>query len=216
MIMWYGKTLVGFAAMLVLSLAGSVNGAITIVNDDFSNGLNGWTVFGPVVDGGGFARLYDDHMSFQGTLEQGFVVPVGAQSLSFSYVLSLTPDATSGSFLPDAFTASLLDPASNPILSTPGYTDYFYHDDGGTVDFDPGIVSKSGNTVTLDLSSVPAGTNARIVFDLYMGDDGWTTQADVHYVGVEPEQSAVPEPISAVVWAVLGIGLYVARRRLVA
>jgi hypothetical protein len=198
--------------VLVLSLSAQGSASV-VVNGDFSSGLTGWTSTGPVSDGGGFAVLFDDLSSFQATLEQQIVIPAGAQSLKFTYNLGYTPDGTSGSPLPDAFTASLLDLFNNPILSTTGFTDYFYHDLDGIIDYDPSIVSKSAGTVTLDLSSVPGGTTVRIVFDLYTGDDGRTTQANVDDVVVDAGSSTVPEPASVVVWLVLGIGgLFRARR----
>ena len=208
----------GLVALVSLLLVAAPADAAVIVNGDFSSGLTGWTTTGPVSDGGGFAVMTDDLVSGMASLEQAFVISALSQSLSFSYSLSAVPDGTAGSPFPDAFTASLLDPVTfAPILSTPGFTDYFYHDNSGFVDYDPSIVSVSGDTVTVDLSSVAAGTDALIAFDLLLGDDGLTTSVEIDNVEAAGEQVIIPEPASVVIWMVVfgasGLGAVLAQRR---
>jgi hypothetical protein len=170
---------------VLLLTAGGVAFGQPIVNGDFSSGLTGWTTTGPVSDGGGFAVLEEGTILMLTSLEQQFILPVGAKSLSFDYGLSSTPDGTSGFPFADGLSASLLDPATlDPILSTPGFSDFFFEDRAGAQSFDPSLVSIVGNRVTLYLTSVPDGTNALIVFDLLGGDDGFATQATIDNVAV--------------------------------
>ena len=183
-----------------------------ISNGDFIAGLSGWGTFGPVSDGGGFALLAENPDFAMTSLGQGFVIEGLDGWLSFDHRMASSPDGTSGWLWPDAFTASLLDPDGQPILSTPGFPDYFYSDNAGTVDYDPSIVTAAGDTVTLDLRSVPRGTSAYLVFDLLGGDDGYATTVEVDNVGI----TAIPAP-GAVVLGVIGLftaGAYL-RRRLV-
>lgn len=193
---------------ILILMAGPVFGQVT--NGDFSAGLTGWSTSGPVSDGGGFALLTEDPTFWQTSLTQQIVVPPETLSLSFEYELLSTPDGTSGYPVPDWFTASLLDPSTNaPILNTSGVTDYFYQARGGYPDFDPSIVSLLGNRVTLDLSSVAAGTDALLAFDLWGGDDGFATSVAIDNV----EFTVVPLP-GAVLLGTVGLALadYLRRR----
>ena len=200
-------------------------GATAITNGDFSAGLAGWTADIRVSDGGGFALLKEDPAFVVAvtTLEQQITIPDLAVALSFEYSLSWTAGGPTGFPLPDGLSASLLDPVTFvPILSMdaafPGFPDYFFHARSGNtfgvdVFYDPANVSwsASGN-VTLDLTSVPGGTDALVVFDLLGGDDGYVTEATVDNVFL----SVIPEPVTGttVVVAVAAIAAYVRRRRL--
>ncbi len=184
---------IGFMVLLVAS-AGQALG-ITVTNGDFSAGLTGWSHVGPVTDGGGFALLEEDPVLAVTSLEQQIVIPPGARSFSFDYGLVSTPDGSSGFPFSDGLAASLLDPVTfDPILNTPGFTDYFYEDRNGARSFDPSIVTVSGDRVTLYLHSIPGGTDALLAFDLLGGDDGFATQATVDNVAV----SVIPEPLTIV------------------
>ncbi len=196
----------------VLALTGHVS-ATTVTNGDFSAGLTGWTVAGPVSEVGGFAVIGEDPVYFNTILEQAIVVPAWAVSLSFEYSMSTTPDGTTGYPFPDALVAYLRDPVTlAPILATPGVPDYFYEERSGLQDFDPTIVAVVGNRVTLDLASVVAGTEALISFELLGGDDGYATTATIDNVRV----SVVPEPLTLVCVPMAAGGLtgYLRRRRL--
>ena len=174
-------------------------GVGVVQNGNFSSGLTGWTTSGPVTDSGGFALLAEDAVSAVTSLEQEIVIPAFAGSLRFDFTLSSEPDGTSGFPFPDGLAAYLLDPVTFvPILATPGFSDYFYLDRVGFDDYDPSIVRVDGNTVRLDVTSVPAGTPALIAFDLLGGDDGYATLATIDNVGV----SFIPEPVTA-----LGVAL---------
>lgn len=193
-------------ALCLVSLSPSLAISGAILNGDFSNGLGSWLAQGPVLESNGAALFEDDLVSFQASLSQQFMIPAGAMSLSFDYSLLTTPGGIIGG-LGDFFTVSLLDGASNPILSTPGFSDVFYADATGLIDFDPTIVDLSASLVTLDVSGVAANTQATLIFDLFVGDDGLVTSVsvdNVHLDGASPQP--IPEPTSVAVWsAFLGL-----------
>ena len=199
----------------VLLLASfGVQALADISNGDFSAGLSDWWFSGPVSGTGGYATLAEDPEFGMTSLWQEFVIGGSDGWLSFDHRMAFGPDGTSGLAWPDAFTASLLDPATGqPILSTtPGLPDYFYRDIADNVYYDSSIVTIAGDMVTLDLRSVPRGTSAYLVFDLLGGDDGYATTVEVDNVGI----TAIPAP-GAVVLGVIGLftaGAYL-RRRLV-
>ncbi len=177
-----------------------------LVNGDFSAGLSGWQLRGPVTDGGGDAVLAEHPTEIMTTLSQEFVIPPGAESLAFEFRLASEPDSTSGSPFPDAFAVSLLDPVTFvPLLSSPGVPDYFHVDVGGATEYDPALVNVVGDTVTLDLSSLgPADTF--LAFDLLGGDNGLATTVEVDNVVLSERQGfIIPEPAT-----ILGISFALA------
>lgn len=207
-------TCVGAAVGWLLVIAAQA-GAVGVTNGDFSAGLSGWSAFGPVSDGGGFALLEEDPVRGVTSLEQQIVIPAGARFLSIRYGISSTPDGTSGFPFFDGFVASLLDPATfDPILSSAGFTDFFFEDRAGLRQFDPSIVGVSGNILTLNLTSVPPGTDALIAFDLLGGDDGFATQATVDDVQVHARVGVVPEPLTlfGLPMGVAAVVVYLRRR----
>lgn len=198
---------------LLLLWASALAGANGITNGDFSDGLNGWTVTsGTVTDGGGHALLAENAAVLLSSLEQQFVMPEGISKLAFYYemVSAVDPGELTGGPA-DAFIASLLDAGTLlPILSTPGYPDFFYLADTGFMDFDPAIVTVSGGLVTLDLTSVMAliqGTQVILAFDLLGFYDGAATQVRVDNVAL------IPEPATLTLLALGGLGLLHRRRR---
>ena len=205
----FRRICVVLAAGVLFLAAGQVSADIT--NGDFSAGLTGWTTAGPVSDGGGYALFEEDPLFGVTSLEQEITIPAQALSLSFDYGLFSTPDGTSGYPLPDRFSAYLLDAVTrNPLLSRPGLTDYFFEDRRGFGAFDSTIVTVAGGTVTLDLTSIAAGTDALVTFDLLGGDDGFATQATVDNVSV----SLIPVPGAALLGVVgLASAGYRLRRR---
>jgi hypothetical protein len=204
------RNLTCLVALIAAACLASPAWGLGITNGDFSSGLVGWTPLGSVTNGGGFA-LFQEGQTFLNSLEQTFVIPGGAQSLSFDYVFTSTPGGPNISPIPDAFSAYLLDPVTfNPILSTPGFPDYFYHDSSGVTDYDPSIVMLSGNSVILNLTSVPGNANALLAFDFISSDNGLISQTTVDNV----QLTVIPEPLtaSAVCMALAGLGAYLRRR----
>jgi len=200
------------AAVVALGLLATPTWAIGITNGDFGLGLTGWSApFGSVSVVGGWAVL--DESTAITRLEQQFVIPGSAVSLSFDYALVFAPGELTGG-PPDSFTASLLGPTPpyNPLRSTPGYSDFFYEDSSGSQSYDSSIVTVVGSTVTLDLSGL-SGQDALLSFDLFGYDDGYVAQAKVD--NVKTTESVIPEPITAVgiSLTLAAAGMYARRRR---
>jgi len=192
-----------FVVIVGLALfSGSLVFAVpTIENGDFSTpGLSGWTVeYGTVTDGGGYALFEEDSFELSSTLSQEFTIPALALELSFDVELSAVPGGDDFGFPPDAFTASLLDPVTfDPLISNPGYTDYYFVDNQGLVET---VATVTGNTVSLDVSGL-RGLDALLSFDLWGGDDGMLTSVSVDNVNV----SVIPTP-GALLLAGIGTGL---------
>lgn len=206
------KAINSLLAAVILTASAGPAWSTSITNGDFSAGLTGWNTVGPVSDGGGFALMEEDPVFMLTTIGQEFGILALDGGLAFDYTMTFTPDGTSGAVFPDAFTASLLDPVTfDPILSTPGFADYFYRDNRGIIDYDPSIVTLVGDTVMLDLTAVPGGTDALLAFDLLGADDGFATQATVDNVVV----TEIPEPVTAIgaAMGLVSLGAYLRRRR---
>ena len=217
------------AALGLLAVASAASADLS--NPDFESSLSpAWTV-----NTGGSVSLFTDGLgdSFalfteptipgpaSSSLFQDFVIAPGLESLSFEYMLGAQGAFNDGGqALPDAFTARLLDPVSlNPIV---GATSYFYHDTRGVSDsllFDAGLVTldttasrPDWQTVTIDLSSLAAGTSARLQFDLFGTGilDGQSSYAGVDNLGITA--AIIPAP-SAALLALIGFGLIARFRR---
>jgi hypothetical protein len=167
--------------------------ATVVVNGDFSDGMNGWTVeSGNVSDGGGYALFEEHPVEILSTLKQGFTLPDWtSMSLSFDVKMSAVAGGAYDPFAwPDAFTASLLDPVTKePIIANPGRTDFFYIDNNNP------IITIGTLMLRLDLSGL-GGRNAALYFDLIGSDDGMLTTVTVDNVTV------IPEPCSLLLWLV--------------
>lgn len=135
-----------------------------LVNGSFDAGLTGWTTTGPVTANGGEAE-FREGSSLLTSLSQTFTLPAGATALSFD-ITGWNLEDRSGE-IPDAFEVSLLDDANNSVVATfrDGVTSFFNVAGDGTVRLADGV-SFDGRTVTLDLSSVSAGTEVTLYFDL--------------------------------------------------
>lgn len=184
--------------LLCISLPGFANPRLQ--NGDFSAGLSAWTVeYGRVADGGGFALFDEDPSSLTSTLSQQFTIPSAASEISFD-VLMASLGTYDPATWPDAFTACLYDnPVDlNPLISSPGYSDFFYTDHTGIVE---SVGSFDGTHVTLDVSAF-RGFDAYLVFDLLASDDGMATTINLDNVNV----SVVPVP-GGVFLCLVGLGV---------
>lgn len=178
--------------------------AAVIVNGDFSNGLNGWSVAAnpdTVSIAGGHATINEtgetvvnvstgiatasqsgDFSVLEIDLYQVFTVPTAPQTLQFT-LNNLTPD-TSGLNPPPGFGASLLDPTSKAALvsTVNGTTDSYFTQDPTT-----GIASYTSDVtvstdplsnltrISEDISGLTVGSQAEILFRLIEGGDLSTT-----------------------------------------
>jgi len=175
-----------------------------ILNGDFSDGLNGWTVeSGNVTDGGGFALFEEHPTEILSTLKQGFTLPDWPSLyLVFDVEMSATPGGPSDPFAwPDAFTASLLDPVTlDPLVSNPGRTDFFYMDNTSS------LLTIGTITITTNLTGFD-NQDVVLYFDLIGSDDGMLTSAAIDNVHIY-----VPEPWSVLLW-ISGAAYCALRRR---
>ena len=185
----------------LITLSGiDVYASPSIQNGYFSDGLNGWTVeWGYVVNPSDYALFAEHPIDISSTLNQEFTIPSLAQVLSFEVLMSDTPGGDSySSEWPDAFTASLLDPITNdPLVANDGFTDFFYIDNSGIIDT---VADFTGRKVSLDVSGF-AGSDAYLVFDLWMSYDGRQTIVQLDDV----EISVIPAP-GALLLSLIGIG----------
>lgn len=195
----YLKSLgVGGIALLCLCL--TTLAGPTVENGDFSAGLSHWDVeYGSVTDGGGYALFEEDAFSLSSTLSRQFTIPVLALELSFDVLMSSAPGGPYDPLAwPDAFTASLLDPATlAPLIYTPGYTDFYYLDNTG---YEETVGTVSGSTVSLDVSSW-TGYDVLVSFDLWGGSDGMMTTISLDNVSI----SVIPAP-GALLLGLIGTG----------
>jgi RHS repeat-associated protein len=175
---------------------------------EFDANLTGWMVTengGSSTGRGGVTSVSCEAMlvegdSFRVALEQSFVVPAGATSLSFEYA-GLAFDLTDPAFVNDAFEASLLDPTGAslvPTFSGASGVDAFFN-----VSEDVGVatgtgVTVVGNFVTVSLASVAVGTTATLRFRLANNDTDNGTSVRIVNVTL-PEGVVASEVVDGVV-----------------
>ena len=166
-----------------------------VVNGTFSAGLTGWEteIVGHVsgdtpgrVSALGGAAQFTENESFLTSLKQTVVIPSDVQSLSFD-LLALGLDDVAGG-IPDAFEVSLLDDNQQSLVAThQANSTAFFNVSSGSVASVAAGVSLSGSTVTLDVSSLAAGSVATLVFDLIGNPPGDSSVVTIDNVTITPE-----------------------------
>ncbi|MCZ6704456.1 MAG: hypothetical protein O6942_01015, partial [Bacteroidetes bacterium] len=151
--------------------------AQSLVNPDFSDGLNGWNVSESGGDGapgtvsvvGGQAEILEGD-SFLVTLQQTFTVSSIASTLSFDIIQNPGFDQTDA-FIPDAFEVSLLDANSNSVVPTwkLGATSFFNMQENGTVHLGS-TTTFDGTTVTVNMQGIAPGAEVTLFFDFIGGE----------------------------------------------
>ncbi len=118
----------------------------------------------------GTAATLREGDSFVTTLSRSFTVVAGATPLQFTFT-GLQFDFGASSFVKDSFEAALVDSAGNALVSTysRGRDAFFNVTDGQTAVTGAGT-SLDAQTVTLDLSAIPVGTAATLIFRLVNND----------------------------------------------
>jgi PEP-CTERM motif len=191
-----------FVLLLVVSVLSGLSQAVP-TNGDFSSGLDGWTSSGFVSNVGGQALFVEnpsgDRMS---SLSQDFFLPADAKELSFKLTMSSSGGGSPDS---DTFTASLLDYTTlAPLISSPGYTNFYLLNDDPTQITIASVVDDSdgGKLVTLDVSSL-VGRHVLLNFGLYSDPlDSLNTTVSLDNVNVST--AVVPVP-SAMLLSGIGV-----------
>jgi len=212
------KTAFTSAVLIVIlsTSAGVCYGNSVVDNGTFDSDLSGWTVVGSsAAQQGGRAVLSEDPANTDVSIEQSLVIPQGYVALRFDYWTHSDPDVgDTGTGTTDIFVAFLLDAANVPLLPDPaGGGEFFYHENTAVgALFDPTKVSVSGNTVTLNISSLTGSGDleATLAFGLGYFDNGTDFEVEIDNV-----QAVIPEPLTALAAgaALAGIVNYLRRRR---
>ena len=130
--------------------------------------------------------------SFTTTFARSFVVPATASVLSFGFRSPLF-DRNDTGFVHDAFEVALLDDRGRPLVDpiSSGRDAYYNRTEGNT----PAVLGKnttaSGDTVTVDLSSVAAGTTTTLVFRLINNDRDTGSTVTIRSVGLPSTDVAI-------------------------
>ncbi len=169
----------------------------------FAPGLAGWTVHqdGGTPAGQGTATFQaGDAMiqagnSFDVTLSRPVTIPAGAASLSFSFDTP-TFGASAAGAMNDAFEVSLVDAQGQSLVPTTadGRDTFFNQTDGQPVATGAGT-SVGGDTVTVDLAAVPAGSAGTLVFRLLHNDGAAGTSVAI--TGVSAPFAATTAPAAS-------------------
>ncbi len=173
----------------------------------FDANLTGWRVTedgGTPTGHGGVssvdcAAVLSEGDSFRVSLEQSFVVPQGATSLSFRYD-SLNFDTSDPNFINDAFEVALVDETGASMVPT--YTGDFTRDAFLNISEDlPAAlgqgVTLSNGVVTVSLAGVAAGAHARLIFRLANDDQDVGTSVRIVDVALPAGAAPLAENSSA-------------------
>ena len=169
--------------------------APTIENGSFGQRLTGWNVevvghqlnqqAGTVIAQSGFLQLVENE-SFLVSANQDFVVPENPQTVEVD-ILSIGLDDPEGG-IPDAFEISILDADGHSLVPTfrPDASSFFNINPGDQVALAPGVAF-DGTTVSVDISGIPAGSEATLYLDLIGNAPGNTSTVTVDNVRITPE-----------------------------
>ena len=170
-----------------------------IDNGTFGRGLSDWNVevvgertpdaAGRVIAQSGFAQLVENE-SFLVSINQSIVIPVAPEDLKVDLLSVGLEDPNGG--IPDAFEISILDQNGNSLVPTfqSNATSFFNINPSNIVSTAAGVTF-DGTTVTLDISGIPAGTQATVYFDLIGNGPGNGSTVTIDDVRVTPENEFV-------------------------
>jgi RHS repeat-associated protein len=157
---------------------------------DFDPNLTGWSVAetGGSGQNAGSVTVVDrkavlrEGNSFNVTLSTTFAVPDAPSTLSFEYS-NLDFDTSDPSFIKDAFEVALIDAQGHPLVGTfTSGRDAFFNVTEGLPVATGANTRFDGQTVDLDLSQVPAGTESTLIFRLVNNDTDTRTSVEVDCV----------------------------------
>ena len=125
--------------------------------------------------------------SFTTTLSTSFIVPDNATSLSFTYA-NLNFDLTDRAFINDAFEVSLVDQDGDSLVPTyAANRDAFFNVTEGLPVAKGTGVTVNGTTITVNLTEVLAGSQARMIFRLANNDSDELTTVQITDFAVSPD-----------------------------
>ena len=178
--------------------------------------------------GAGTAKIGENQAIPSVDLSKVFLIPSGAKTLTFT-ITNLTTDPNLSNTLPPFFAADLRDTLGVslvPVTPGPPSNDFYTRDltsplftaaSAAGVTVTPSDSSTAPITVTLDISSIPVGTTADLVFSVFPDGDNASTGASVTIAGVNIDTgiATIPEPASLVLLSmgVMGLAGHVWRRR---
>ena len=159
----------------------------TIAACEFDSNLTGWTTAETGGSGAGkgtvtvvdrMAKLTEGN-SFSVSLSKPFVVPAGPSKLTFEYE-SLSFDTASGDLMNDAFEVAFVNEQGLPLVMpyADGHDAFFNVSEGVAAALGSGV-TVNGSQVTVDLSSVAAGSTGRLLFRLVNNDTDVTTSVEI-------------------------------------
>ena len=225
--------------VILFAMVGVKAGAGVIVNGDFSDptDLAGFTATGTIVGEptGDFAQLETDG-SFVRTLEQTFVIPTDATTLSFDFQFSTTATLAAPPSDPDSFAASVItttdlefldifvvdvlvavpDPSNGNEIANGAVPISVSLDSSVSI---PGFVGFAGGTtyggkVALSLPSLVLGEESTLYFDLFDKDSTFSSLAAVDNISITTTDAVIPEPTSFAIWGLLLTTRALGRRRM--
>ncbi len=211
------KQLTGILTILLLVVVCASAQAGTVLNgtfgtagippDPFANWDTDTANFDRPSDGGAVALFSESGPVGSSQLAQTFVLPSGAQSLSFEYRLTSVAGGPTGSPVSDSFQATLFDSAFTELFPSnpPLFTAFFSVDNSNMQFTTPVFVSTQSiangfERVTLDLSTL-ALESLTIDFLLNGAADGVSTQIELDNVSL----ATVPEPTSTLCLTTWGL-----------
>ena len=128
--------------------------------------------------------------NFEVTHEHPFTVPGEAAHLSFTYDLDFD---TSDNFINDAFEVALLDANGNTLVHViTNHRDAAFNITEGQTAQLGANTQQNAQTVQIDLTHIPAGTEATLVFRLVNNDTDMTSTVTLTDITVEPGSQGTP------------------------
>jgi RHS repeat-associated protein len=174
---------------------GTANGGVdtsaaqtfTIGACEFDSNLTGWTTTESGGSGAGkgsvsvvssMAKLTEGN-SFTLAISKPFTVPASPTLLTFEYD-DLNFDTSSTGLIKDAFEAAFVNDQGQPLVLpyASGHDAFFNLTEGQTAALASGV-TVNGGQVTVDLSSVPAGSTGHLVLRLVNNDTDVTTNVEI-------------------------------------
>ncbi len=152
---------------------------------------------GTVTPGGGDAVLHEGDSFLVALTRQDLEIEEGMLALTFTYT-DLHFDTTDPSFINDAFEVALVDGDGYSLVDTisPSRDVFFNITEDIPAALGAGVTTATtaeGETVTVDLTSVPAGSQATLIFRLVNNDSDQQTSVRILGYGLLGDQTEPPQ-----------------------